>query len=279
MPADLPVSVIVPVRNEEVNLPGCLESLRGFDDVVVVDSGSTDGTREIAGRFGRPVIEFTWNGRFPKKRNWALEHGGLRREWVLFLDADERVTPAFETELRRVLPATPRDGFWLTYDNWFMGRRLRHGDPMRKLALVRRGRGAYERIDEERWSSLDMEVHEHLVVRGRVGRIRARLEHHDLRDLAAYEARHEEYASWEAARHLRLGEDGGAANLPKRQRLKYRALMLPLFPEGYFLASYVLRGGFLDGRAGLALARSKMAYFRNVQSKVRQRRHVDRPAS
>jgi glycosyltransferase involved in cell wall biosynthesis len=278
VPAPPPVSVIVPVRNEARNLPGCLESVRDFPDVVVVDSQSTDGTPAIAARFGRRVVDFAWDGRFPKKRNWALEHCGPVQNWVLFLDADERVTPAFADEARRVLPRTTSNGFWLTYDNWFMGTLLRRGDPMRKLALVRQGFGAYERVEEERWSNLDMEVHEHLVVRGRVGRIRARLEHHDLRDLEAYRARHDEYASWEAARYLALRRDGSVSALGPRQRLKYRVLMMPGFPAGYFVASYVLRGGFLDGRAGLAFARSKMRYFRQVQAKIHGRLQHERDA-
>jgi glycosyltransferase involved in cell wall biosynthesis len=279
MPLSLPISVVVPVRNEQANLPGCLESLRDVSDVTVVDSGSTDGTREVAERHGRPVVQFTWNGRYPKKRNWALERCSSRHDWVLFLDADERMTPAAANELRRVLPATPCNGFWLTYDNWFMGKLLRHGDPMRKLALVRRGCGAYERVDEDAWSGLDMEVHEHIVVQGPVGRIRARLEHHDRRDLKSYHARHEEYASWEAARYLALQREADASPLGLRQRVKYRLLPMPFFPAAYFLASYVIRGGFLDGRAGLAFALSKERYFRQVQLKIRERLRQARGAS
>jgi glycosyltransferase involved in cell wall biosynthesis len=103
--------VIVPLLNEGLSLPGCLESLRDFSDVSVVDSGSTGATREITARLGRQVVDFAWDGRFPKKRNWALEHCEARHDWILFLDADERVTPAFVDELRHVLPESRRSGF------------------------------------------------------------------------------------------------------------------------------------------------------------------------
>jgi glycosyltransferase involved in cell wall biosynthesis len=272
MSPQVPVSVIVPVLNEEVNLPGCLESVRKFADVVVIDSGSADQTRHIAREYGREVVNFYWNGRFPKKRNWALANCELRHEWVLFLDADERVTPAFVDEILRVLPATNQNGFQLTYDNWFMGRLLRHGDPMRKVALLRRGHGAYERTNEEKWSRLDTEVHEHLIVTGPTGRIRARLEHRDERDLHCYFARHNDYSSWEASRWCELRKPSGLRTLSRRQRMKYALMPTLALPVAYFVGSYLLKAGFLDGPAGFRFAVAKMCYFWQVQFKIRERR-------
>ena len=272
MSPPVPVSVIVPVLNEEGNLPGCLESVRDFADVIVVDSGSTDQTRRIAEEYSREVVSFSWNGRFPKKRNWALANCALRHEWILFLDADERVTPAFVEEILRVLPTTNMNGFQLTYDNWFMGRLLRHGDPMRKVALLRRGHGAYERTNEEEWSRLDTEVHEHMVVAGGTGRIRARVEHRDQRDLHSYFARHNEYSSWEAERWLELNATSSLRALPRRQRMKYALMPTIGLPVAYFVASYLLKAGFLDGPAGFRFAVAKMCYFWQVQFKIRERR-------
>ena len=152
----IPVTVVIPVRNEQRNLPACLRCLHGFDEIVVVDSGSTDRTRQIALDHGATMLDFRWDGRFPKKRNWALRNYRFGNEWVLFLDADEYLSTAFKNELARVLPDTPHAGFVLTYHNRFLGRLLRHGDPMRKLALFRVGAGEYERIEEDHWSNLDM---------------------------------------------------------------------------------------------------------------------------
>ena len=96
----IPVTVIVPVKNEQKNLGRCLERLKGFSEIFVVDSASTDRTCEIARSYGAQVVNFSWNGKFPKKRNWCLRHLKFSHDWILFLDADELVTEAFEAELR-----------------------------------------------------------------------------------------------------------------------------------------------------------------------------------
>ena len=111
---------------------------------------------EIAADFGREVVRFKWNGVFPKKRNWVLRNYKFNTPWVMFLDADERMTPDFLAELERTLPTTKCNAFVCYYDNWFMGRILRHGDVMRKTSILRLGTGEYEKIDEHSWSNLDM---------------------------------------------------------------------------------------------------------------------------
>ena len=170
-----PFSIVIPVKNEAANLAFCLESVVAFDDVIVVDSESTDGTRQIAEKYGREVVDFKWNGTFPKKRNWVLRTHTFKYPWVLFLDADERLTPLFVSEAARTLPTTPHNVFRIGYRNWFMGNLLRYGDPMRKTALVRIGHGEYERVLEEGWSPLDMEVHEQLVAEGSEGVIKRKV--------------------------------------------------------------------------------------------------------
>ncbi|MCL2640383.1 MAG: glycosyltransferase family 2 protein [Phycisphaerales bacterium] len=264
-------SVVIPVKNEAKNLPQCLASLQGLDDIIVVDSGSTDETRSIAQHHGCTVLNFAWNGQFPKKRNWTLQNHKFKHEWVLFLDADERLTPAFKNEVEKLIRSTSHHGFWIGYTNWFLGHMLKYGDPMRKLALLRVGHGEYERIEENAWSHLDMEIHEHLVINGTVGTIHAKLEHHDLRSLEAYYARHNAYSDWEANRYLALQQQQ-LKNLTKRQRLKYQMLTWKIFPFLYFITSYLLKGGFMDGRPGFYFAIGKMFYFYQVQTKIIERR-------
>jgi glycosyltransferase involved in cell wall biosynthesis len=264
----LPVTVVIPVRNEERSLPSCLARLWRFAKVVVVDSASSDGTREVALRAGAEVVSFEWNGRFPKKRNWYLRHHAPTTPWVLFLDADELVDDAFCDELQGVLPATSHSGFWLTYDNWFMGRRLRHGTPNRKLALFRVGAGEYERIEEDAWTALDMEVHEHPVLEGSTGAIQARIDHRDDRGLEHWKRRHQAYAQWEARRAAQLRSTGGS-ELSARQRAKYRMLGRWWLPAAYFIDDYIRRLGFLDGWAGFHHARLKAAYFAEIGRLVR----------
>jgi glycosyltransferase involved in cell wall biosynthesis len=267
------IAVCIPVKNEESNLPACLAALAGqVEEIVVVDSGSTDRTREIAKAAGAQVLDFQWNGKFPKKRNWVLRNHRFASPWVLFLDADERVTPAFLAELRAKLPTTPHDGFWISFDNWFMGMPLRYGDTFRKLALFRLGAGEYERFPEDHWSALDIEIHEHPVLNGTTGQITARLEHHDYRGLKHYIAKHNEYSSWEANRHRWLQAAGPEewARLNARQRFKYRNLHRWWLGSLYFFLSFVMKRGFLDGVAGWHFARLKMRYFDEVRLKIRE---------
>ena len=141
------VTILIPVKNEEKNLPGCLENIKAFRNVVIVDSGSTDRTLEIAAEFGREVVQFRWNGQFPKKRNWVLRNYQFKTPWVMFLDADERITEGWLREAEDKLRAAPGDvdAFICYYDNWFMDRMLRHGDVMQKTAILRFGTGEYEK--------------------------------------------------------------------------------------------------------------------------------------
>jgi len=104
--ADLaPISVLIPVRNEAANLPACLASVAWCNDIVVVDSGSTDGTPDIARAAGARVVDFRWTGTFPKKKNWALAQVAWKNAWVFIIDADERATPELEAAMRAALDA------------------------------------------------------------------------------------------------------------------------------------------------------------------------------
>ncbi len=269
----IPVSVVIPVKNEEQNLPRCLALLKDYSEVVVVDSGSTDSTREIAESVGASVVGFQWNGKFPKKRNWVLRNIELKNEWVLFLDADEYVSEDFNVEVDRVVRDSAVDGYWITYRNHFMGRLLKHGDPMRKLALFRKGKGEYEQIEEDSWSHLDMEVHEHPVIQGPAGKIGASIEHRDYKDFSAYLDRHNAYSSWEAHRYLALRQKG-FAGLTGRQRIKYRLMDSWLLGPVYFLGAWVFKLGLLDGKAGWLLATNKMIYFFQVKCKIDEFRNA-----
>jgi len=266
----LPVSICIPVRNEEKNLGACLSALGAFDEVVVVDSGSTDRTLEIALAAGATVLQFQWDGKFPKKRNWALRNHDFKHPWVLFLDADERMNPEFVEELNQILPNTTHVGFWISFTNWFMGQPLHHGDIMRKLALFRRDSGEYERFPEDSWSSLDMEVHEHPVLNGTVGQVQTRLDHHDFRDLHSYLSKHNEYSSWEARRFdwLRTANPEAWTKLTPRQQFKYRHLNKWWFAHLYWFVALVLKRGLFDGAAGWRLAGMKRRYFAEVRLKI-----------
>lgn len=280
MASPLPVTVVIPVKNEERNLPRCLGRLGRFARVVVVDSGSTDSTPQIAREAGAEYVLFQWGGGYPKKRNWFLLNHTVTTPWVLFLDADEYIPSAFVEELERVLPTTPHVGFWIHYENHFMGRQLRHGSPMVKLALFRVGAGLYERIDEDKWSKLDMEVHEHPVLDGSVGTLDATIEHNDYKGLHAYIARHNDYSSWEAARCIRLESTPEAwAHFTPIQRRKYEGLDKWWTAPAYALHCIVWKRGFLDGVPGFCFGVMKGIYFFQIWLKIRELRAQARAAS
>lgn len=270
------LTIVIPMKNEEINLPECLENVKRFSHVVLVDSGSTDKSLEIAQTYGREVVQFKWDGKFPKKRNWFLRNYTFKTPWALFLDADERITDTWIQEASSKLSSllnSSTDAFICYYDNWFMGRVLRHGDAMRKTAILRIGAGEYERIEENCWSKLDMEIHEHLVVKGQIGEIHARMEHYDKRSLDSHWKKHEQYADWECNRYQALLEEVGdiatSDKLTGRQKLKYRLIENPCFPFLYFCASYILKKGFLDGYAGYRFACFKAKYFALVRRKIK----------
>lgn len=270
----IPLSIVIPVKNDAENLSKALPLLTEFDDAWIVDSGSTDETAMIAAQWKRQVIQFHWDGQFPKKRNWSLRNIKFKYPWVMFLDADERMTVSVKQELATFLVSKEVERYDVIrcyYDNWFMGRMLRHGDVMQKTAILRVGAAEYERIAEDHWTSLDMEIHEHIVPhrKGAEYVLLARMEHHDMRPLYDYYRKHEEYARWEVGRYRLLIEKYGTIadvpNLTIRQRKKYENFGRWWFASAYFLMSYILKRGFLDGKSGYAFALGKMRYFRMIR--------------
>lgn len=270
----LDLTIAIPVYNEEKNIAKCLNAI-GSDlarQVVLIDSGSTDHTVAIARAHGATVINFVWNGQFPKKRNWFLRTHTPTTKWVLFLDADEFLTDDFKAELRETL--TRQDdtvGYWLRYAVYFLGKQNKGGYFLHKLALFKVGAGEYERIDESQWSGLDMEIHEHPVLTGKVGTIRSKIDHQDLRGIAYYVTKHNEYSTWEAHRYLKLTSDTKTTQQWSwMQKIKYGLIRTPILGPVYFFGSYFLMGGFRDGSRGFAFAVLKMAYFIQVYLKIRE---------
>jgi len=267
----LPVTVAVPVKNEEANLARCLDRLELFAEIVIIDSGSTDSTVAIAESFDARVVQFRWDGKYPKKRNWFLLNAPPKQPWVLFLDADEFIDEAFCNAVDIAVRNGRHDGYWLTYTNYFLDQELKYGLTQRKLALFRVGKALYERIEEDGWSGLDMEIHEHPIVEGSVGEITARIDHRDYRGLAKFIERHKDYALWEARRYDTLQKDGAAwERFTPRQRFKYRHLATWWYPWFYFLFTYIAKLGFLDGSPGFHYAAYKAWYFQTIRLLIRE---------
>jgi glycosyltransferase involved in cell wall biosynthesis len=277
----LPVTAIVPVRNEERNLPRCLQSLKNVDEVYVVDSQSTDTTVEIARSFGAKVAQFHYKGGWPKKRQWAMDSLPLAHDWILLIDADEALTPQLEEEIKRAIDGRKFDGYRIALRMHFLGRELRHcGASFFKLSLFRRGKGHYEcRLMDQDSSMADMEIHEHVVVEGATAELRYPLLHHNVESLSRYIRKHDEYSNWEARVWLK-GEatrTRGSIQLepslfgsqPERRRwLRKMFFAIPGSPLIFFLYKYLVCLGFLDGVPGLIFCVFQGIQFFHIKAKI-----------
>lgn len=271
----LPVSVVIPVRNEAHNLPRCLEALRDVGEVYVIDSQSTDDSVEIARSYGASVVQFHYQGGWPKKRQWAMDSLPLAYDWILLLDADEVLTLALRDEIARVIRRPEVAGYWIALQMHFLGRPLRFsGASFWKLSLFRRGRARYEcRLKDQDSSMADMEVHEHLMVDGGTAKLKNPVLHHNVESLSRYIQKHNEYSNWEA----RVWLDGDTAELPpalfgnqaqRRRWLKRKFLSVPGSPLFFFLYKYVFRLGFLDGVPGLVYCGFQGIQIFNIKAKI-----------
>lgn len=254
----VPVSVIVPVKNEAENLKRCLPALAWADEVFVVDSQSTDATAEVAEQHNAQVVQFHFNGTYPKKKNWALENLPLRNEWVLIIDADEVVTPQLAEEIASRTAMDEANGFYLNMKYFFLGRRIRHCGYAEawNLRLFKHRLGRYERMPAVPGTRAgDNEAHEHVELRGRALRLVHELDHHAYPTIWAWVEKHNRYASWEAEMYDRFLREPVPASIGPGKRFKRQLkklyLRLPMRPLVRFVYAYIVRLGFLDGMPGL----------------------------
>lgn len=273
----LPVSVIVAARNEARNLPRCLAALQDVGEVYVVDSQSTDATPEIARSYGARVVQFQYQGGWPKKRQWALETLPLAFDWILLLDADEGLTQPLADEIRQAVECRNINGYYIPLQLQFFGRTLRHGDArFWKLSLFRRGKGRYEcRLKDQDPSMADIEIHEHVVVDGRTSKLKNPIIHHNVESLSRYIQKHNEYSNWEA--RVLLQTDESNRDLPpalfgtqaqRRRWLKKHVYGLPGSPILLFLYRYLFRLGFLDGTPGLIYCGFQAVQMFHTKAKI-----------
>lgn len=284
MKLKVPLSVLVPTRNEEPNIRKCLESLEWANDVCVVDSNSRDRTADIARKMGARVFTFRWKGG-QRKYSWSLQNVPWRHEWLLIVDADEEVTPGLREEIAAVVQSqTPQAGFLIRFHYYFLGRVMRHGDPLWKLILFRHRLARIEVRDvPEINSQMDVELHSYPILQGSLGRLRHPMIHRDLADLHHHFERHNTYSDGEALLRTRYCHRSLEREVrprllgtpvERRRFLKRLFLALPGKSWIYFFYSYVLRCGFLDGRPGFIYNVLKSFYWYQIGIKeyeIRQR--------
>jgi glycosyltransferase involved in cell wall biosynthesis len=233
----VPVSVTIITLNEAANIEACLASVVWAAEVIVVDSGSTDGTADLARAKGAKVIVKDWPG-YSAQKNFAAEQAS--HNWILSVDADERVTPELAAEIARALAtATGTSGFRIPRVTFHLGRWIRTTDwyPDYQLRLYHRERA--------RWP--DRRVHESVAARGEVRRLQNDLHHYAYRDISHHHATMDRYTTLAAEDMLAAGRRAGV-------------MELALHPPMAFLRNYVLKRGFLDGSAGLIIS-AMNAYY------------------
>ncbi len=261
MAPSAPISVLIPAKNEAANLASCLASVAWCDDIVVVDSGSTDGTPDIARAAGARVVDFKWDGKFPKKKNWALANIPWKNDWVFIIDADERVTPVLEAAMRAALGQSQHQGFYVNRRFWFLDGWLNHCGyfPSWNLRFFRHALGRYEQpAGGAGAGSGDNEVHEHVELRGTAGYLAGEMEHYAFPDIATWVEKHNRYSNWEARLQIEAASHDAAGldpALARKRRLRRLAWALPGRPALRFLYHYVWRAGFLDGYRGFVFCR------------------------
>jgi glycosyltransferase involved in cell wall biosynthesis len=239
------ISAVLITRNEEAALPACLDSLRWVDEIVVLDTASSDRTQEIARAAGATVIDSSdWPGFGPQK-NRVLGHA--TGDWVLSIDADERVTPELAQEIGRIVRTAGADnGYAIPRLSSYCGRYMRHSGwwPDHVTRLFRRGKARFS----------DDLVHERLIVDGRVGRLQGMLLHESFGSLEQVLDKVNRYSTLSARQMAAAGRRGGLATAV-------------LHGLGAFLRTYLLKAGFLDGREGfmLAVSNAEGAYYKYLK--------------
>ena len=267
-------------------MPRCLESIAWADEVFVVDSQSTDGSQQIATQHGATVVQFQFNGTWPKKKNWALENLPFRHEWVFILDADEVLPASAEEEFRRIIADREhqRAGYWINRRFMFMGRWLKHAYyPNWNLRLFKHRLGRYEKLTDVNTASGDNEVHEHVIVQGETGHLRSEMDHYAFPSVDVFVEKHNRYSNWEARVALDRFLQGSNTLLQSetvgwRRRLKRLSQRLPFRPTLRFLYVYLWQRGFLDGREGYYFARLHGFYeFLSVAKTCELKKNAQKP--
>lgn len=280
----LDVTVLLPVKDEERNLPAALASLGRAARVVVVDSHSSDATAALARDAGAEVVQFEYEPGGPKKKTWALANLQVNTTWTLLLDADERISDDLWTEIAGVVSsATALDGYYLDREFHFMSRSMRCFRPNWNMRLFRTGRGQLEDLGLHHLPGTgDNEIHEHVVVTGRSGYLSTPLLHDDYRGITPWIERHNRYATWEAHLYASFAKQGVEWRpwrwrqydaMQRKRALRRVWVHLPGRPVMRFVVWYVLRRGFMDGMPGLIFCCLMGWYELLISVKLRELRN------
>lgn len=268
----LDITAIVSTKNEELAIAHCLDALGNFDQVIVVDSQSADRTAEIVEARGVRLIQFCWNGQYPKKKQWILDNVTTRHPWILWVDADEFPSPEMLAELPKLLRTAATSGaaaidFGLAYH--FQGRELKFGHRVTKRILVHRDRVQYPIVDDLDAPGMgELEGHYQPDALGPVLVGKSKLIHSDPDPISSWVHRHNNYSDWEAA--LRIKSSVKESVRQRRSKGGRIFDRMPGKPIVFFFYCYIFRLGLLDGRPGLDYAVALSWYYWLTGAKTRE---------
>lgn len=259
----IPASIVILTKNEELNIAACIRSAQAFSEIVIVDSLSEDSTVQIAEELGARVVSFNWDGQYPKKRQWTLENIAFSNQWILFLDADERIGKELENELKNFVSDLKQDGYsagQVRMKFFFAGKPIKFGYKIRSTKFLKVGKCNYPVMGDLQAPGMgEMEGHYQPVISGKIKKFKEQLEEHDEDPISSWAHRHVNYANWEAylLNNRKLKESVDST----KSRFAWVFHKLPFRPLIIFLYSYFLKFGFLDGRAGFDYAFGYSWYY------------------
>jgi len=262
----VPVSLLIPCKNEENNIARCIQSVQWVNEIFVVDSASSDKTIEIAESLGAKVVQFKYEGGWPKKKNWALENLPFTNEWVLILDADECLPPKAQNEIEEIVSNTheKHSGYWINRRYFFLGKPLKHAYfPNWNLRLFKHKLGRYEKITDLSTNSGDHEIHEHVVVQGSSGKLNSIMDHHAFPTIESFVEKHNRYSNWEAVVESSTTDDESSLQhdgVRGKRKLRRIFRKLPFRPTLRFLYVFLWQRGILDGWRGYVFSRLHAQY-------------------
>ena len=235
------LTAIIPTFNEEENIKGAIDSVSFANEILIVDSFSTDNTIKIANKLADKILQREYKNSASQK-NWAIPQA--KNNWVLILDADERITKDLKQEIINTLTHEPKhDAFWIKRDNYFLGKKIRfsgwQGDKV--IRLFKKDICKYE----------EKHVHAEIKTKGRVGSLKNKITHNTARKKSTYIKKLERYARWQAKDYAETTKNIN----------KYHLIIKPCIR---FIKHYIMQGGFLDGYYGLLIS-----YYQSKAVKMR----------
>lgn len=262
------ITVVVLTKNEEPNIEACVKSAWQIaKHVIIIDSGSTDGTLKIAKRCGAETYFHQWQGH-AKQFNWALDNCNIDTEWVFRLDADERISEELAHEIKaRLQSAEGIDGFSMRWRVYFMNKWLKHGGTHKPyfLRLFRFGKG---RVEEKL-------MDEHIIVGGKIEKLAGDLIHYDYKGLDAWLSKHVWYSNLELKMYETQCDMAGGNEEQKRKRSLYYRLPIFLRARIYYWYRYYGQLGFLDGKEGKIFCFLQAYWYRFlVDAKIYESRRL-----